>query len=533
VARHLPSPISVPPVSRGETVWLAAALLAGAALRLANLQHVAVEHFDEVVYASNLMFPAAQGGEYPYRQLYAPPFLPAAIEWTTILGEVILGDVPSWWPMLPALVCGLAAIPSAWWIVRQWFSPRAGIFAALLMAFNEFHVAYSRTALTDVPLTLFVFWAVHRFWIALQTETTKDAIIAGALTSLAWWTKYNGWLPLAIVAAGGTLWQILTVKSERTWRRLMQVWLIGAATAFVLWLPVIRDCQKVGGYVKVAENHRGYVSGLQKWGPNLVQGYQDFDEFVGWISFIGVAIALAVRCLPRRYRPGDDRNPTNCPGECLAECLVGAWFWGLLVATPMYHPYSRLWTPWLLAASVLLAGVLASSRLQWAGTLAGWYRASLAIVSGGYALMIIVSALSGYRPISASASFERRDGLLQAARQIDAKAGRRDAAIVAGDSDPALWYHLRRLGAQAYLASSFEFAEGRFEHSGYLVLGPLSQRMENIQRELERRRNRFELVDEFPVPLSRVSLLDLVSPGELAKNPERRSMTARLYRVRS
>ena len=144
------------PVSRTEWIWLGAAILVGAVLRLGNLGQVAVEHFDEAVYASNLLFTSDEGGEYPQRQLFAPPLLPAIIEWTTISGQLIFGEAPSWWPMLPALITGLATIPSIWWISRQWFSPRTGVIAALVIACHEYHGAYCRTALTDIPLSLFM-----------------------------------------------------------------------------------------------------------------------------------------------------------------------------------------------------------------------------------------------------------------------------------------------------------------------------------------------------------------------------------------
>ncbi len=524
-----------PPVTRAEWVWLAVAMVAGGILRLVNLDRVAVEHFDEVVYASNLLVPAEFGGEYPFRQLYAPPLLPSAIEWFTVFGKTLLGDVPRWWPMLPALACGLATIPSLWWIGRSWFSPRAGIVAALVIAFHEFHAAYSRTALTDVPLSLFVLWAVHWFWIALRSGRGRDAIVAGVFTSLAWWTKYNGWLPLAIAASGGVLWQILLPRGERNWTRLIRVWLLSAATAFVLWLPVLWDCQKIGGYSVVAANHRQYVTGLASWGGNLVRGYQYLDEFVGWTSGVGLLLAIAVVLLPKRYGVGeDDRDPTS-PERLLASALTGAWFCGLIVATPLYFPYSRLWQPWLVSSCLVIAGGIPLPRLQRLRpfrSLGQWYLAVLCLAGVLCGLMLAVQAVSTTSPSGLPASLERRDSLASAADRIRTLIGTDDSVVVVAQSDPALWYTLRRSEIPTFLASTFEFVDGRLTGQGYLVIGPMSLDDPTVQADWNRRRDRFELVEEISVHPSRIALLDLVSPRELAEHPERRTMTVRLYRVR-
>ena len=519
-----------PPVTRAEWSWLAVAVIAGGILRLVNLDRVAVEHFDEVVYASNLLVPAELGGEYPFRQLYAPPLLPSAIEWFTVFGQIVLGSVPRWWPMVPALVCGLATIPSLWWIGRRWFSPRAGIVAALLIAFHEFHAAYSRTALTDVPLSLFVLWAVHWFWIALGSGRGKDAVVAGVFTSLAWWTKYNGWLPLAIAAAGGVCWQILLPRGERNWMRLTQVWLTSAATAFVLWLPVLWDCQKIGGYSAVAANHRGYVTGWASWGGNLVRGYQYLDEFVGWTTGVGLLLVLAVVLLPKRYGVGgDDRDPVTSD-RLLAATLTGAWFFGLVVATPLYFPYSRLWQPWLIAACLVMAGCGSAQRLTPLRSLGAWYRATLSLMGVVCGVMIALQAVTSSS--SHPASMEYRDSLASAADRIRARVGTGDSAVVVAQSDPALWYALKQLDVSAFPASTFEFVDGPLPGEGYLVIGPMSLDDKTVQADWNLRRDRFELVEEIPIRLSRVALLDLVSPRELAEHPERRAMTVRLYRVR-
>ena len=60
--------------------------LVACGLRIAWPARMAVEHFDEGVYASNLFFHDRAGtGHYPDQHLYAPPLLPFLIECAMIV----------------------------------------------------------------------------------------------------------------------------------------------------------------------------------------------------------------------------------------------------------------------------------------------------------------------------------------------------------------------------------------------------------------------------------------------------------------
>jgi len=124
-------------------------LLISFALRLAVPSHMAVEHFDEGVYASNLAAGSDNGYRYPDRHLYAPPLLPALIEWSIVFfGSSHLAV------MLANLVAGGLTIGLLWWVAGRWFGPAAAIAAATIACFSDVHILYSRTSLTD-PLLCF------------------------------------------------------------------------------------------------------------------------------------------------------------------------------------------------------------------------------------------------------------------------------------------------------------------------------------------------------------------------------------------
>ena len=286
LTRHHPPFIvsETKPIGRAEWVWLVGAVLIGMVLRLSFPGRMAVEHFDEGVYASNFWFGEDEGFEYPARHLYAPPLLPMAIEWTMILAS-LLGIKPTGFiPMIPSLIAGIATIPSIWWIGRRWFGPSAGIVAGWLVATSDFHTSYSRAALTDVPVCLFILWGVYFTAQTLQSGTRRNILLAGLFTGLAWWTKYNGWLPLAVGLAGGIGWQLSLPRAERQLKLTAIRWLTVALLSFLIWCPVLIGLQKQGGYQAVAANHRQYIGGVKGWGSAAVLQLAHVGLYDNWLG---------------------------------------------------------------------------------------------------------------------------------------------------------------------------------------------------------------------------------------------------------
>ena len=97
------------PISRYELWAVVAITILGAAVRFAFPSAMAIEHFDEGVYASNLLFPD-QDFRYPDRHFYAPSLVPALIEWS-----IMAFDDNGIAPMLPSLLFGTLTIPLIWW----------------------------------------------------------------------------------------------------------------------------------------------------------------------------------------------------------------------------------------------------------------------------------------------------------------------------------------------------------------------------------------------------------------------------------
>ncbi|WP_197443643.1 ArnT family glycosyltransferase [Maioricimonas rarisocia] len=373
---------------------------------------MAVEHFDEGVYASNL-YAWHLDNRYPDRHLYAPPLLPALLEWAMIFTGGT-AHAAMWVNVLAgSLTAALVA-----WISGRWFGTAAAVTAGVLAVTSEVHMLYSRAALTDALLCLWMLAGVYAGWKAILSGRPVWIAAAGLLASLAWWTKYNGWLTLAVTGAGTAAWLVVDRIRNSVAGTAALRWLATAVAAVLLWLPLLNDLQQTGGYGPVAANHAKYVVGFSGWLDSFRQQLANHSVLNGWLTIAGLT-AIAVFAIvkhrpataasepaetsdeslpvPRRRirvdaligglglaivaafvgstaslgvitlvtlvliplkvdrqaqaaRAADADLLAAWRAQRLAIWMVAAWFFGLLLATPLYHPYPRLTLPWLVAA---------------------------------------------------------------------------------------------------------------------------------------------------------------------------------------
>lgn len=264
---------------RQELVLVAMAMLLGIVMRFSYADRMAVEHFDEGVYSANLWFNPAVGDGYPSRQFFAPPGLASTIEFCSWFAPMDLA------PFLPALLLGSLMIPATWLATRIWFGQVAGLIAAFMVAGSDYHIVFSRMALTDVPVLTLIMLAVTAGSWAVQKQSSRWMIVSGVLTGLAWYMKYTGWLPVAILTSGTGLWWLLAgrkVVSVWVMFRLLSVLLL---TVFVMWLPLNLWLGPVGGYAAVTANHSGYWKGMNGWQERLVDHLICHNRFDSLLSY--------------------------------------------------------------------------------------------------------------------------------------------------------------------------------------------------------------------------------------------------------
>jgi hypothetical protein len=94
------------------------------------------------------------------------------------------------------LVLALGAIAAAWWLGRRAYGLPAAAVAAAVLAVETTEVAYSRMAVTDVPLTLGVGVTLA---LLVSGRIELGALVAGLATSI----KYPGVLLLVPLAVAG------------------------------------------------------------------------------------------------------------------------------------------------------------------------------------------------------------------------------------------------------------------------------------------------------------------------------------------
>jgi 4-amino-4-deoxy-L-arabinose transferase-like glycosyltransferase len=116
-------------------------------------------------------------------------------------------DEPSYLTARVVVVAlGLAGIAAAWWLGVKAYGMSAGFVAAAATAVATMHVAYSRMAVTDVPLTLGVA-------VALALMVSGRIELAGIAVGLATSAKYPGVILLApLIAVAWGRWRRLAVS---------------------------------------------------------------------------------------------------------------------------------------------------------------------------------------------------------------------------------------------------------------------------------------------------------------------------------
>jgi 4-amino-4-deoxy-L-arabinose transferase-like glycosyltransferase len=537
---------------RRELVLLIVILGLGAGVRAVALSRSAVEHFDEGVYASNLWF-GPPDFAYPLQRFYAPPLLPALIE-----AGMLAGLAPNLAALLPSFLAGCGTIAAVWWFGRTWFAPEVGLSAAALCALSDSHIAYSAAALTDVLLGLWLVLAVQAIGLSLWRGDLRWAVVGGMFTGLAWWTKYNGWLPLAIEAAAlPVLWFFL-----RPTRQQAGSWLIcfavTALTTAVVWSPYYLSLQAHGGYVPIAANHAKYVVGFAGWLssagrqvsnqyaigvfwsipglmlawflPSLVSPRpkrESLSQFASSVASVIVVASLTVlfpvaigaavgvaRMLVAIHRAPRLDAPWQLRLTGLSLTL--AWWGGMLVATPLYAPYPRLALPLMIAAWLAAA-------LNWDVPLTASDQSPSARL-GSVTKCLFCLAIAGswlvLAPLLPHADhlwrMSDRLGLMSIAREIRATGGPRQARVIYVFGEPAMLFQLRAAGEE-FVMPVQAIPVGSATDRGrpiptLLIVGPHALRDPVFQQQMASARARWTLVREFPIALSHVVWLDLNDP---------------------
>jgi dolichyl-phosphate-mannose-protein mannosyltransferase len=557
-----PSRNSASPVSRVELLLVVVISLAGFALRAAYPSRLAVEHFDEGVYASNYWFGQEEDYRYPNQFLYAPPLLPSLIELVfTLFGSSNAGA------MVVNILAGSLTVPLLWWVGRCWFGPSAGLAAMTLCAFSDIHIFFSRTALTDVLLCFLLVAAVYLIRKALLDPTPVRFFGAGLVSSLAWWTKYSGWLPLAVGGSGIFIFALARIRGDSlrarysganpiAVRKLCWRWGIIAATAVVLWLPFLWSIQDRGGYAAVAANHRGY---LVPWRETLAACQMqmlNYAQLAGWPTLFGHGIVGA--WLIFGFGPLESsayRNESNgTERSTLAQCLLLTWGLGTALALFLYVPYPRLMLPFLSAATLTpvlvvrcLTATCCRQKIEQSVSPSSLPTGPVQKIAA-FVLLVLLVCMGWFitrfslHPVP---GWQSRTGLADLANPIIADACRHaglnrqtdlDELIIDTYGEPALLFQLSLAGVDnVFPVSHLGFARPdapRVDVPAFVVIGEHARRSAGFDQQFAESKARLELVAEYGYHPSDLVLLDNREANRRPQPGGRVVEKFELYRVR-
>ncbi|MDZ7269415.1 MAG: phospholipid carrier-dependent glycosyltransferase [candidate division KSB1 bacterium] len=274
-----------------------------AALRFWQLTSLGLTHFDEGSYAMTGRWLATFGREgWIFQSGHAPGLFP------TLVGICfLLFGVHDYAAIGVSAGTGSLTAGVIYAIGRCWFNRATALLAALFLATAEYHLIYSRLALTDATFTL-LFWASLGFlFLGLRENRRRWFISGGVLTGLCWNTKYHGFFPLLLVGAWLVVqaWYRFVRRQQPViiaehWRHLG----LAAVLAGLLYLPWFLFVQFSVGYGAVLQSQLAHSFGqaaLLVTPPRTLYFYLSH-----WLTpaLLLAAVAGALDVLLRRDRSG-------------------------------------------------------------------------------------------------------------------------------------------------------------------------------------------------------------------------------------
>jgi 4-amino-4-deoxy-L-arabinose transferase-like glycosyltransferase len=518
----------------GDLAWLVVLTVAGAVLRLRGFQDLGLSHYDEGGYAMGaaaIRSGTAPADFYPLQHFLSPPL-------HFVLGGLIArfcGASVEAALLAISTGAGIAAIPILFALGRLWFGRAAGLAAAALLACSDFHIAFSRTALTDVLFSTLFLLAVLLSVLAERHRSVPFALLAGLVIGLAWNTKYHGWFAGLVAATA-----LLPHLAARDWQRLRGTagrLALMAALAMLLYLPWYLHVQaQDGGYARLAAEHARF---LRHWRDALHHARVQIDGqllFASITTVAGVLAALWTLGLPRG-RGGGWMLAMLGLGAAAFVCgpvlplalglaaslalvrrcplAAQAFLWLFAATTPLYHPYARLLLPLHLAALLWAgAGLVVLSR----NVALDRGRAPLAFAAIVVLLAAGVSVLAA-RPHPPWTRATLRDpvpGSLRAMAQAIADQDPEHLPVVV-IGEPALVHHLRELEIPSHHVDHPAAAPGYADSRGryLLVSGIYARRNPEARRHLEEHARELSLLATLRPSPTLIRLLDDFHPRVL------------------
>jgi hypothetical protein len=316
-----------------------------------------------------------------------------------LVGGLLAALLPG--AMLPGAyvwICVVANALGVWGLAREWFSPRASLFAAAIYAVNPYLVlvythrcAYSELlAASFFPIALLFALRVGRS----GGEGTRAALGLAPAFAFLWITN----VPAAVLASYGLgfvlLWLAIRARSPWPLVRGGSGMALGLGLAAFYILPIAME-------MKWTQGQDAFAGGLSLWNNFLFHRSEDADHTAfnllvsalacGEMALAGVAFPVALR----RMRGADGQPAEPLRSGLPALCTLAAIYAVMLFpwSEPVWRILPRIWMaefPWRslyilnLALAMALVAALrnAKARAAWAALAAVvWLGAGGAILA--------------------------------------------------------------------------------------------------------------------------------------------------------
>ncbi|MEW6742629.1 MAG: glycosyltransferase family 39 protein [Planctomycetota bacterium] len=371
------------------------ALVLGAWLRFDGLGSLGLSHWDEGAFTSGALG-VKRYGTLSTLFLYGPPLFPGLIR----LAFDLLGTRSSVAIGISAFA-GALTLPVFFFVARLFVPVREAITAVLLLAVCEYHLIYSRMALSDALFLLVFVVALGVILRTLRARSRSGAVLAGVATGVALLIKYHGFLALAVGALVHLLAPAGASSESRPWRsRLRDLsaagpWVgLGLLPFLALLLLVILETTELRDFV---EHRRRWMAPLDL--AVMLGNLGAAARYLGyWVSPVVLAAALWGLLLALG-RGGAARGAV-------------IWFIGYAALVPFYKSFPRLLLPLVPPLLLLAASGLADLGLH----LSRVVSRRLPQVAG-VVFLAAIAAISSYELSRQSLAF-RNTGYEQAARKL-------------------------------------------------------------------------------------------------------------------
>lgn len=373
--------------------------------------------------------------------------------WTRLVGE------STWALRLPGALAGIAAIPFAALVGSRLFDPRAGLWAACLLAVHPMAVATSRDA-RAYPFLVLAALGAMALVVRGAGGGRRAWILLCALVAATGWTHPYGVFLLAVAAL-----LVLAISEGRSrWRGLGSLTVAGALILpwWILTLPHLRTsgaAWSVAELYQLLPDEASFARSLEMaligarynpflrplWSPptpDLLRALSLATQ----AALLGLAGFAAVR------------RPAVRPGIVVA---VGAWFglvgipWAIQQTGPALYHLGRH-DVYALGAPVLLMGLGISVLWRWGGR--GRGARAVAVLMLGILGVAAVQRLAGLAT-TGSSTVERRAG-----EWLAEHAEADDLAIALGLRRLVVEHPLRQAGSDLRIRS---FPSETDDHPGW------------------------------------------------------------------